>query len=185
MPSKLSSKRNRERAVVLIIPLLVFQLALLSFQIQNPTGTTPIKMVALYIEAPIIHLSSIITKGIGDFWDNYIWLVGARAENEQLREVVQELKRSNSYYEQIKKENARLLDLLSIKDSVPYTTIGARVISRTPGFLSNVLYIDRGSRDGVRIDSPVISGDGIIGRTVLVAGNESQVQFRSIRTLPS
>ena len=56
-------------------------------------------------------------------------------------------------------------------------SVGARVVARTPGFLSNVLYINRGSEDGVRIDSPVLSGDGIIGRTVLVAGNQSQVQL--------
>ena len=80
MPSNLSSK-NRERAVVVIIPLLVFQLALLSFQIQNPAGTTPIKTIALAIQAPIVNLSSAITESIGDLWKNYVWLVGARSEN--------------------------------------------------------------------------------------------------------
>ncbi len=177
MPSNVSSKKNRERAVLVIIPLLVFQLALLSFQIQNPDGIMPIKMVVLAIQAPVVHVSSVITEGIGNLWSNYIWLVGARAENERLRKTVRELTRSNSHYEQIEQENARLRHLLSMKDSIPYRTVGARVIARTPGFLSNVLLIDRGLRDGVRIDSPVISGDGIIGRTVLVLGNQSQVQL--------
>ena len=178
MPSNVSSKKNRERAIVVIIPLLVFQLALLSFQIQNPDGITPIKMVVLAIEAPVLHVSSIITDGIGNLWSNYIWLVGARAENERLRETIRELTRSNSYYEQIEQENARFRDLLSMKNGIPYRTVGARVIARTPLFLlSNVLYIDRGSKDGVRIDSPVISGDGIIGRTVLVTRDQSQVQL--------
>jgi rod shape-determining protein MreC len=176
VPSNLSLK-NRERAIVVIIPLLVFQLALLSFQIQNPTGTTPIKKVALSLQAPIVHLSSIITEGIGNLWNNYVWLIGARAENEQLRASVQQLTRLNNSYEQIRQENSRLRRLLSMNDDVSYRTIGARVIARTPGFLSNVLYINRGSKDGVQVDAPVISGDGIIGRTVLVAGNQSQVQL--------
>ena len=162
---------------MVIIPLLVFQLALLSFQIQNPDGIKPIKMVALAVQAPVVHVSSIITDGVGNLWSNYIWLVGARAENERLRETIRELKRSNSNYGQIEQENARLRELLSMKDSIPYRTVGARVIARTPGFLSNVLLINRGAKDGVRIDSPVISGAGIIGRTVLVLGNQSQVQL--------
>jgi len=162
---------------VVIIPLLVFQLALLSFQIQNPTGTTPIKKVTLSLQAPIVHISSIITEGIGNLWNNYVWLVGARAENEALRESVEELTRLNNSYEQIRQENNRLRRLLSMNDEVPYRTVGAHVISRTPGFLSNVIYINRGTNDGIRIDAPVISGDGIIGRTVLVVANQSQVQL--------
>ncbi len=162
---------------MVIIPLLVFQLALLSFQSQNATGTTPVKMVALEIYAPIIHISSNITDGIADLWHNYIWLVGARAENEQLRETVRQLTRLSSSYEQINQENIRLRSLLAMKDGVSYRTVGASVIARTPGFLYNVLYIDRGKKDGVQIDFPVISGDGIIGRTVLVTGNQSQVQL--------
>jgi rod shape-determining protein MreC len=177
VPSNLSSKKNRERAVVVIIPLLVFQLALLSFQIQNPDGITPIKMVVLAIQAPVVHISSIITDGIGNLWRNYVWLVGARAENEQLRETVRQLSRLNSSYEQIKKENTRLNRLLSMRERFPNRTVGARVIARTPGFLSNVLYINRGLKDGLRVDFPVISGDGIIGRTILVTGNQSQVQL--------
>jgi rod shape-determining protein MreC len=50
-------------------------------------------------------------------------------------------------------------------------------VARTPSFLSNVIYIDRGSKDGVRNDKPVISGDGIVGRTVLVSRYQSQVQL--------
>ena len=63
------------------------------------------------------------------------------------------------------------------RDAMPYKTLGARVVARTPSFLSNVIYIDRGSKDGVRNDAPVISGDGIVGRTVLVSRTQSQVQL--------
>jgi len=162
---------------VAIIPLLVFQLVLLSFQSQNPTGVTPVKMVVMAIQTPIIHMAAFITDGIGNFWHNYVWLVGARSENEQLRETVRWLTRLNSSYEEINQENIRLRRLLDMKEGISYRTIGARVIARNPSFLSNVLYIDRGKKDGVQIDFPVISGDGIIGRTVLVTQNQSQVQL--------
>ncbi|MBN2243427.1 MAG: rod shape-determining protein MreC [Acidobacteria bacterium] len=177
MPSNLSSRKNRERAAAVFIPLLFFQLALLSFQIQNPAGVTPIKMLVLAIQAPIVNVSSALSNNIGTLWSRYVWLVGARAENEQLREAVRQLTRLNLSYEQVRLENIRLNRLLAMKEGIPYATVGARVIARTPGFLSNVLYINRGSRDGVEIDAPVICADGIIGRTVLVAPDQSQVQL--------
>lgn len=178
MLSNLSSKPTRDRAVLLIVPLLVFQLLLLSVQIQNPTGMmTPIKTLILAIQAPFINISSGVKVRINSVWEHYFWLKDARVENEQLIEQVQQLKRQNRSYEEIRKENIRLRRLLSMKDVIEYKSVGAHVIARTPGFLSNVLYINRGIQDGVRIDFPVFSGDGIIGRIVLVTGNQSQVQL--------
>jgi rod shape-determining protein MreC len=104
-------------------------------------------------------------------------MVGARAENEQLQRTVRRLSLSNNAYAQIQEENVRLRRLVLLDGSMPLRTVGARVVARTPSFLSNVIYINKGSEDGVRIDAPVLSGDGIIGRTVLVSKHQSQVQL--------
>lgn len=160
-----------------MVPLLVLNLALLSVQIEGPSGTLLLKTWTLTLQAPIVAVSSGITNGVKDFWRNYIWTVGARAENKQLRQALQQLTLLNNSYEQAKQENARLRRLLDLNESISHESIGARVIARTPSFLSNLIYIDRGSADGVQVDSAVISGDGIIGRVILVANHQSQVQL--------
>jgi rod shape-determining protein MreC len=175
--SELSSKANEERAVVVLIPLLVLQLALLSLQIENPSGILLFKSWTLSVQAPLVAAASGITGGIQRVWRNYLWLVGARSENERLQEQVRRLALQNSSYQQIRQENLRLRRLLSLNEANAFKTIGARVVARTPSFLSNVIYINRGSVDGVYCDAPVLSGDGIIGRTILVAKNQSQVQL--------
>jgi len=162
---------------MVIVPLLVFHLLLLSVQIQNPSGMTPIKTFFLAIQAPLVNISSDITGGISGVLEKYVWLVGARVENEHLNDEVLQLKMLNHSLEEIRQENIRLRRLLSINESFGHKTMGARVIGRTPGFLSNVLYIDRGTNDGIKIDSPVLSGGGIIGRIFLVTGGQSQVQL--------
>ena len=177
MSSDLSSKWNKERAVVVLIPLLVLQLILLSLQIERPSGTLLLKTWALALQAPVVTVSSGITTGIAHGWHRYVWMVGARAENEQLKEAVRRLSLLNSGYEQIRQENLRLRRLVSLNDNLALRSVGARVVARTPSFLSNVIYIDRGSDDGVGIDAPVLSGDGIVGRTVLVSRHQSQVQL--------
>jgi rod shape-determining protein MreC len=177
--SNLSSKVNKERAILVIVPLLIFQLALLSLQIQNPSGVLLFKSWTLTAQAPVVNISSSIYDGLRRLWFNYVWMVGARAENKRLQERVRQLALLNDSYEQVKQENARLRRLLSLNDNIPFKTVGARVIARNPSFLSNVIYVDRGSVDGVRIDVPVLSGEGIIGRTVLVSRNQSQIQLIS------
>lgn len=177
MSSELSSRANKERTVLILIPLLLLQLALLSLQIESPSGTLVFKRWTLTAQAPVVSVFSRVTNGARDLWSGYIWLVGARAENERLQRMVTRLALLNRAYEQSRLENERLRRLLSLSDQMNFQTIGARVVARTPRFLSNILYIDRGAKDGIPLDAPVLSGDGIIGRIVLVSGHQSQVQL--------
>jgi rod shape-determining protein MreC len=175
--SELTSSANKERVVLVLIPLLVLHLALLSIQIENSSGTLLVKTWTLAVQAPILSFSSSLTGLFTHILRNYIWTVGARAENERLQKTVNRLMRINNSYAQSQEENARLRRLLSINDLVEFESVGARVVARTPGFLSNMVYIDRGSEDGVHTDAAVLSGDGIIGRIILVTKHQSQVQL--------
>ena len=164
---------------MVLLPLLVLHLALLSIQIESSSGTLLFKTWTLAVQAPLLSFSSNITDGIGRVWHNYIWTVGARAENERLLQTVHKLLLINNSYAQSQKENERLRHLLSLNDRLEFRSIGARVVARTPGFLSNLVYIDRGSEEGVYTDAAVLSGDGIIGRVILVTKHQSQVQLIS------
>jgi rod shape-determining protein MreC len=177
--SDLSSKANKERAMLVLIPLLFLHLVLLSLQIEKPSGTLLLKTWLMAAQAPIVTASSAFSRGVQHIWLGYVWTVGARSENEQLKQTVRNLSQLNNAYEQARQENIRLRRLLVMSETVGYKSIGARVVARSPSFLSNILYIDRGSKDGIPIDAPVLSGDGIIGRTVLVSNHQSQVQLIS------
>jgi rod shape-determining protein MreC len=168
---------HKERTALVLIPLLVLQIALLSLQIEDPSGALLFKTWVMAAQSPIVAVSEGVTGGIQRAWKSYVWMVGARKENEQLRQTVRRLSLLNRSYDQAMQENARLRRLISLSDSMECQTIGARVIARTPSFLSNVVYIDRGSKDGLAVDAPVLSGDGIVGRVVLVSGCQSQVQL--------
>jgi rod shape-determining protein MreC len=166
---------NGQRSAAVLIPLLVLQLALLSLQIETPSGILLFKSWTMAAQAPVLSLFARITGGVGDFWRGYFWLVGARAENEALREAVQRLSLLNGAYEQSRLENERLRGLLTLSDSIERRALGARVTARAPSFLANLVYIDRGKRHGVRVDAPVISGEGLVGRVLLVSAAQAQV----------
>ncbi|MDM7996028.1 MAG: rod shape-determining protein MreC [Acidobacteriota bacterium] len=177
MSSELPSTINKERAVLVLIPLLILNLALLSVQIEGPSGTLLFKTWTLALQAPILAVSSGATKTVRHAWHNYVWMVGARAENEQLHQSLNRLMMMKNTYEQTQRENLRLRRLLALTEALSLQSIGARVIARTPNYLSNIVYIDRGAEDGVPVDAAVISGDGIVGRVILVTKRQAQVQL--------
>ena len=71
-------------------------------------------------------------------------------------------------------ENAQLRKLLGLDASpvlAPRATSRStgRVIARSPTVWHSSVTIDIGSGDGVRVDDPVISGDGLVGRIASVS----------------
>ena len=168
---------NRERAAWVLIPLLFLHLVLLSIQVKDPSGTVLLKSWALRVQSPVLTACDTVLGGIGRIWSDYIWLVGARSENRQLKETVSRLSVLNDSYEEARQENERLRRLIGMSDYTNFRVVGARVSARTPEFLTNILYVDRGSKHGVSVDAPVVYGDGIVGRVILVTERYSQVQL--------
>ena len=64
----------------------------------------------------------------------------------------------------LKKDNIRLRGILSLQESLKNDTISAAVISRKTGSWWRQIILNKGSRDGVEIGSPVIGPGGLLGR---------------------
>jgi rod shape-determining protein MreC len=172
-------KSKESRILFVLISLLIMHLVLISLQVEDSGGTILLKRWALTVEAPFLNLFSSISSGAREFWTDYVWLQGAREENRQLKEAIQQLKLRDAVLMEARQENARLRALLDFKEGFSGDILGARVVGRTPAYLSNIMLIDRGARDGVQVDMPVVTGEGILGRVILVAANNSQVQLIS------
>jgi rod shape-determining protein MreC len=172
-------KSKESRILFVLISLLIMHLVLISLQVEDSGGTILLKRWALTVEAPFLNLFSSISSGAREFWTDYVWLHGAREENRQLKEAIQQLKLRDAVLLEARQENARLRALLDFKEGFSGDILGARVVGRTPAYLSNIMLIDRGARDGVQVNMPVVTGEGILGRVILVAANNSQVQLIS------
>ncbi|MBP1609348.1 MAG: rod shape-determining protein MreC [Acidobacteria bacterium] len=177
MSIEFAPKAKEGRAIFVLIPLLIMHLVLLSLQITDPAGVLLIRKMVLMAQSPFINSASRISTAVGGVWTDYIELHGVRKENRELQDTVRQLSLRQKQMEEMQQENNRLRQLLSVTELSPIATIGARVIARTPDFLSSILYIDRGQKDGIRVNAPVMSGLGIVGRIVLVSTGDSQVQL--------
>jgi rod shape-determining protein MreC len=106
----------------------------------------------------------------------------ARGENSQLKSELVIARKQAVAGQEALQENEQLRKLLELDRSpalasAPYEEVTARVIARSPTQWRSSVTIDVGSGDGVRVDDPVISGDGLVGRISSTVPGSSQVML--------
>lgn len=87
----------------------------------------------------------------------------AQEENRQLKRVLTRLRTENASLLEARRENDRWRRLLNFTKSTPVATVPAQVIGRDPSNWFGYLLVDKGSRDGVRSNLPVVTEEGVVG----------------------
>lgn len=99
----------------------------------------------------------------------------ARAENAELKIKIREMERELEKVHRLQKENENLKKLLSFKEQHTQEILACNIISKDAGNWFEIFTIDRGSKDGVKTDDPVINADGLVGRVSRVGLLSSKV----------
>lgn len=166
----------RFRRYGLLVSVLLVSLLLLTVQTRvGGTGRAG-ELVGLVV-TPVQNLLVKIHRGAVGLWAAYVdWKtvrtenVVLRAENERLR--VQALQAADT-----RDENARLRQMLALRDRLPLSTLAGDVIGREAGGWVRTLTINRGRGDGVGQQTPVIVPAGLVGRVVQVRARAAVVQL--------
>jgi rod shape-determining protein MreC len=156
--------------------MLAVQLLLLAIQIKRETQVRLIRIWAVEMVAPLGRASAWSADGIGSIWNNYVALRHMRQQNDVMQQELDRLKLRNAELEGRAAEADRLAELLGFREEhneVPM--LAARVIGGSPDATSNVVFINRGTRDGLKRDMGVITPEGVVGKIVAVFPDTSQV----------
>lgn len=165
-------------SVALLVGLLVGFFVLMSYQVNRAETVSTVESTVQTVISPAHRLVSAVWLGISDGWSGYVGLVGSAREAAALQERVGVLERRNASLEEAARENARLRQLLGLPARLETTSIAAETIGRDAAFGYRSLIINRGSRDGVRADAPVLSPSGVlVGRVADVSLWTSSVQL--------
>src|SRR5439155_25241594 len=100
-----------------------------------------------------------------------------QSEHDGLKAEVQALRRQSRESVSLGRQNKELKSLLKLRQELGLSGVTAVVIAESPSNFEWSVTIDRGSSDGVKVDSPVVSGQGLIGHVVQVATHWSKVQL--------
>ena len=170
---------KKHRAAVIGIVLLIFAALILIAPDRGGGVLTEARGVLLTIISPVQRFVVSAFQDAVGVWDGYIYLVGVKEENEQLRSSLDKI---SSKYENLKilyveteKKNQRLENILDFTNETSYDLIPARVIGRDPQPFSGSIVVDKGTASGVSVDMPAISTDGVVGFVMSVSTRSSRI----------
>lgn len=92
----------------------------------------------------------------------------AREENKELKKRLQEMEQELENVYRLQKENENLRKLLAFKEQFTQEVVGCNIIAKDSGNLFETFTIDRGSKDGISVNDPVINSNGLVGRVARV-----------------
>ncbi|HJS50713.1 MAG TPA: rod shape-determining protein MreC [Pyrinomonadaceae bacterium] len=162
----------------LVIVLLLGNFILMAFDArQIDSGQRVIRVwtqtIADFVQSPVTTLSSSISGYFGSIAN----LRSAQSENDALKQKVQELQVELKQKDDLSDENARLKALLGLKQQSKINVLPARIIGRDPSIWFDSSIIDKGSLDGVKLNMPVVTDGGLVGRVTAVGPLTSQVDM--------
>ena len=169
---------GRFKNLIVLAAILFAQVIGLAVQVRRPSDEGQTRLIRVWaisavtpIEAAVVHSQ----QWVQNIFKNYAYLRGIRRENRELRAQIEQMKIQQTRMEEDARMARRVQALLGFKEQYVDSTIAAQVIGTSGSEQSRVLYIDKGSDDGIRTDMAVITPAGIVGKIVQVADNWSQV----------
>jgi rod shape-determining protein MreC len=167
---------SRHRSLTLLGIVLVAQILLLALQIRRERQVRLIRVWAVDMVSPLERLGAWGIGGVKHGWSGYVDLRHTRQQNIELQSELDQMRLQNQALQGRAAEAQRLATLLGFRQAhADVPMLAAQVIGASPDPGSHILYLDRGTRDGVRRDMGVITPDGVVGKILAVYADTSQV----------
>ena len=109
-----------------------------------------------------------VQDSVSETWDHYIALQNVREDNQHLRQEIQRLKGEQNLLREQTIIATQFQHLLTYQDTLPLTTLPARIIGRNASNWYRAMIINKGARDGIHPEMGVITDAGVVGRVVRV-----------------
>ena len=174
-------KAVRRRRAVLAV-LVILSLFLLTAYFGESSGG-PLKSVqtgAMEVLAPIQEGANKALKPARDLFGWFGDTLDAQderdrlqKERDQLRGEVAQLQVQNRELEQLK----GLQEINTAGGLQQYAPVASRVYQRSPSTWYQTVTINKGSSDGVKVDDPVVSGAGLVGKVSAVSDGNAKVML--------
>lgn len=165
---------RRRRAVLALLIIGSFVLLTLTYG-QRSSG---LQRGVSTIFSPLQTAADRALKPARDLVNWFDQTFDARGENSKLKSELAKVREEAIGGDVAIQENAEMRNLLELDRSVVpsgYEPVTGRVIARSPTVWLSSVTIGVGSDDGVAVDDPVLSGEGLAGQVSSVTGGTAQV----------
>lgn len=170
---------SRHASSLALLAVLLFTFfVMMSYQANRAETISTVEGSIQTVTSPAHRLLSSVWLSVANGWTNYVGVIGRASEADALRRRIGILERQNSTYQESARENARLRQLLGLRERLDVPSMAAQVVGRDLAHGYESFTINRGTRDGVATDWAVVSPTGIVvGRIITVAPYTAAVQL--------
>ncbi len=158
-----------------IIALLVFGALLGYFLSFGPDTTRKVQAGVYHLFAPFLSTGSGLQKQISSVQTGLKSLQELEKDNANLRVENRELKATNKALTDVEHEVNRLRHALNYRERSEFKLVPAEIMARDASTWWRTVTINRGKDDGVESDMPVVTDEGLVGKTTTVSKNISVV----------
>jgi rod shape-determining protein MreC len=185
---------SRYRNLIVLLAVLLVQVIGLAVQVRKPAsaagqsgppglslgqrdgpGVRLIRLWAADMVTPFERAIHGTGQGANGLWAEYIDLRHTRAENKQLQQTIDRLRLEQAMLHEDALQGQRLQGLLKFQESYIYATTPAQIIGSSGTLQSRLVWLDKGSSDGLGPDMAVVTPDGIVGKVRDVFAHTAQV----------
>jgi rod shape-determining protein MreC len=174
-------KTVRRRRTVLVLLVVLSLILLTAYFGEAPGGHLhSVQRGFLTVVSPIQDGANKALKPVRDMFGWVGDTVHAKSQRNQLvkqvgklrRELIADRAEKHSYHELL------VLDHLDKQLSVnSYHPVNATVVGKSPNIWYSTVTIDKGESAGVRVNDPVINGEGLVGKVAQAASDGAQVSL--------
>jgi rod shape-determining protein MreC len=169
---------SRYRNVTILVVVLFAQVLGLAIQVRRSTQDESTRLIRVWAVGAVTPFEKGIVwfqSGVSGLWHNYFYLRGVRQENRELKQEIERLRIEQVRLNQDAEQARRLQALLGFKEQFISKTLPAQVIGSSGSEQSRSIYIDKGSRDGIKPDMAVITAEGVVGKVLRAFRTTAQV----------
>jgi rod shape-determining protein MreC len=147
----------------------------MSVSVRDARGAGRLERLLMRVSSPVVAVAELAGGTVGGTARTLRELLIARSRSQVLEANVRSLTSELRYYREVQQENRRLRQLLGMQQTLaPRSIVASVVISRTRG-PSRMIVVDRGTRDGIQKDQPVVAWGGAVGRVVTADATYAKV----------
>jgi rod shape-determining protein MreC len=150
-------------ALVLFIAALGY---LLSF---DAGGTRKLQAGVYQLIAPFLTTGSGLEKQITSVRSGLKSLQDLEGENNSLRVENRSLRATNQALRDVEHEVNRLRHALNYRERAVFKLVPAEVVTRDSSTWWRTVTINRGKEDGIEPDMPVVTDEGLVGKTTTIS----------------
>ncbi|MBM3335488.1 rod shape-determining protein MreC [Candidatus Sumerlaeota bacterium] len=166
-----------ERRKIILLSLLVLLLAILLAQQERLIPSSPVGRVVRASVHPLVVAVAAVDRFVAQGWTV---LFHSRDLMRETQELKGELAEWRARYNQLADAHAQLEQLSKLKAWQPtfnQPNVVANVVAFSPNFWKRTVTVDRGRRDGIRPNMPVVNQEGLVGVVREVSENNAVVQL--------